>query len=95
MFSKVLIANRGAIAVRVCRTLREMGVHSVAVYAEDDANSLHVRHADSAVCLGAGLARDTYLNQEKILSIATDLGVDAIHPGYGFLSENGEFCSGL
>ncbi len=88
---RVLIANRGAIAVRITRTLREMGIESVAIYAEADRDSLHVRGADHAYSLGEGAARDTYLDQEKILGIAKEAQVDAIHPGYGFLSENTKF----
>jgi urea carboxylase len=91
MFEKVLIANRGAIAVRIQRTLRRMGIASVAVYAETDTDSLHVRGADEAFSLGAGGAAETYLNVERLLAIATQAGAQAIHPGYGFLSENPEF----
>ena len=86
MFEKVLIANRGAIAVRIIRTLKRMGIKSVAIYADSDANSLHVKHADESICLGQGAASDTYLNQEEILRIAKTSGAQAIHPGYGFLS---------
>ncbi|MFX4226768.1 MAG: urea carboxylase [Porticoccaceae bacterium] len=88
---RVLIANRGAIAVRIMRTLREMGIESVAVYAEADRDSLHVRKADHVYSLGEGTARETYLNQDKIFSVAKEAQVDAIHPGYGFLSENTGF----
>lgn len=91
MFTKVLIANRGAIACRIIRTLRKMGIGSVAVYNEADAMSLHVVDADEAYSLGEGNAANTYLNQEKILEIAKQSGAEAIHPGYGFLSENPEF----
>ena len=91
MFSKILIANRGAIATRVIRTLNTLNIASVAVFAESDANSLHVRHADEAFCLGEGPAADTYLNVDKIIDIAKQTGAEAIHPGYGFLSENADF----
>ncbi|AJQ95728.1 urea carboxylase [Gynuella sunshinyii] len=91
MFNKVLIANRGAIATRIIRTLTKMQIGSVAVYAESDAKSLHVKRADEAFSLGEGSASDTYLDMEKILHIAKQSGADAIHPGYGFLSENATF----
>ena len=91
MFKKVLIANRGAIAARVMRTLKQMGIESVAVYAESDRDSLHVLQADVAVCLGEGAAKDTYLNQDKLFAIMAQQQVDAVHPGYGFLSENPDF----
>lgn len=91
MFSKVLIANRGAIATRIIRTLKTLNIQSVAVYAQSDANSLHVRHADEAFCLGEGAAAETYLNVEKIITLAKQTNADAIHPGYGFLSENADF----
>lgn len=93
MFTKVLIANRGAIACRIIRTLDRLGVDSVAVYAESDANSLHVRQASESFSLGDGPANETYLDQDKIIEIALKSGVQAIHPGYGFLSENSEFVS--
>jgi urea carboxylase len=91
MFKRVLIANRGAIATRIIRTLRRLGVESVAVYNDADAQSLHVQRADIAVNLGAGSAAHTYLDIDKVLQVARDTGAEAIHPGYGFLSENTEF----
>ncbi|PZD97151.1 urea carboxylase [Paenibacillus sambharensis] len=92
MFTKVLIANRGAIAVRIERTLRQMGIASVAVYTKADQDSLHVDLADEAVLIGEGPAKESYLNEELILRIARERGVEAIHPGYGFLSENADFA---
>lgn len=91
MFKKILIANRGAIACRVIRTLKSMNITSVAVYAEADLDSLHVEQADEAYSLGEGAAASTYLGQEKIIEIAKSCGAEAIHPGYGFLSENPTF----
>jgi urea carboxylase len=92
MFKKILIANRGAIAVRIERTLRNMGIRSVAVYTKADQDSLHVDLADEAILIGEGAAKDSYLNEELILKTALESGADAIHPGYGFLSENAGFA---
>ena len=92
MFTKVLIANRGEIACRLIRTLKKMGIKSVAIYSEPDAGASHVMDADEAVCVGAAPATESYLNSKKILQIAIDTGAQAIHPGYGFLSENADFA---
>src|SRR5690242_2784173 len=92
MFSKILIANRGEIAVRIIRACRELDVRTAAVYSEADRGSLHVRMADEAFCIGPAPARDSYLNIPNIMSTAELLGVDAIHPGYGFLAENPRFA---
>lgn len=91
MFKKILIANRGEIALRIIRTCREMGIKTVAVYSTADRDSLHVRFADEAVCIGPPPSRQSYLSIQNIISAAEVTGADAIHPGYGFLSENAEF----
>ena len=91
MFKKILIANRGEIAVRVIRACREMKIKTVAVYSEADKNALHVRMADEAFHIGNAPSSESYLCWEKILEVAKKSGAEAIHPGYGFLSENAEF----
>ena len=92
MFEKILIANRGEIALRIQRACREMGIKTVAVHSEADANAMHVRMADEAVCIGPAKASESYLNKPAIISAAVITGADAIHPGYGFLSENADFA---
>ena len=92
MFKRVLVANRGEIAVRVIRALRALSVSSVAVYSKEDRDALHTRLADERVCIGEGAARNSYLNMDTILTVAKNTGCDAIHPGYGFLSENAQFA---
>lgn len=92
MFRKVLIANRGEIAVRIIRACREMGIRTAAVYSEADRDAMHVRLADEAVCIGPASPKDSYLRMEQIIGTALALKAEAIHPGFGFLSENAEFA---
>ena len=93
MFDKILIANRGEIALRIIRTCHEMGINTVAVYSTIDRDALHVRFADEAVCIGPPSSQESYLRPDRIIAAAEVTGVDAIHPGYGFLSENAEFSA--
>ena len=92
MFEKILIANRGEIALRVIRACKDMGIRSLAVYSEADHDSLHVQAADEAICIGPGPSAQSYLKIDRIISAAEVGDVDAIHPGYGFLSENAHFA---
>src|ERR1700739_840344 len=92
MFRKVLVANRGEIALRVLNACRELGIRTVAIYSEADRNSLHVRFADEAICIGPPRPADSYLNVPAVISAAEITNVDAIHPGYGLLSENANFA---
>lgn len=92
MFSKILVANRGEIALRIIRACKELGIQTVAVYSEPDRHSLHVRFADEAVCIGPAPSQDSYLNIPAIISATEITDVEAIHPGYGFLSENAHFA---
>lgn len=92
MFSKILIANRGEVAVRIIRACNEMGISTVAIYSKADEEALHTSLADRSICVGGSMPQDSYLNQERIISAALATGAQAIHPGYGFLSENHEFA---
>src|SRR3989339_2120461 len=94
MFKKILIANRGEIAVRVIRACKELGITSAAVYSDADKTSLHTILADESYSLGASTASESYLNKNKILDLAKKIKADAIHPGYGFFSENSDFDDG-
>ena len=95
MFKKILIANRGEIACRVMKTARQMGIQTVAVYSDADASALHVRMADEAVHIGGSASAESYLRMDRIIQACLDTGAEAVHPGYGFLSENAEFCEAL
>ena len=95
MFEKVLIANRGEIALRIHRACKEMGISTVVVHSEADRDAMAVRLADESVCIGPPTSRDSYLNMQAILSAAQISGADAIHPGYGFLSENADFADAV
>src|ERR1700759_5265162 len=92
MFEKVLVANRGEIAVRIIRACKELNIRTVAVYSEIDANSMHVQMADEAICIGKAASAESYLRIDRIISAAEVGDVDAIHPGYGFLAENAHFA---
>lgn len=92
MIQRVLIANRSEIAVRIIRACKEMGIETVAVYSQADKEALHVQMADQAVCIGASLASESYLNMNNLIQAACLTGCDAIHPGFGFLSENSRFA---
>ncbi|MCI8631719.1 MAG: acetyl-CoA carboxylase biotin carboxylase subunit, partial [Firmicutes bacterium] len=93
MFSKILIANRGEIAVRIIRACKEMGINTVAVYSEADRQALHVALADESYCIGTSESKESYLQEDRIISAAMISGAQAIHPGYGFLSENAHFAA--
>ena len=95
MFKKILIANRGEIACRIIRTARSMGIKTVAVHSDIDSNSQHVRLADESVSLGGMTAQESYLQSKKIIAACQKTGAEAVHPGYGFLSEQAEFAIAL
>jgi acetyl/propionyl-CoA carboxylase alpha subunit len=95
MFNKILIANRGEIAIRIMRACRELGIKTVAVYSDADAHAQHVQFADEAILLGDAAPKESYLNVDKIIRAALDSKADAIHPGYGFLSENASFAAAV
>ncbi len=95
MFDKILIANRGEIALRILRAAKELGIATVAVHSTADADAMHVRLADESVCIGPPAARDSYLNIASLIAACEITGADAVHPGYGFLSENARFAEVL
>ena len=95
MFNKILIANRGEIAIRIMRACRELGIQTVAVYSEADQNAQHVQFADEAILLGGAVPKESYLNVDALLRAARVSQADAIHPGYGFLSENASFAAAV
>src|SRR5512141_983753 len=95
MINKILIANRGEIAIRIMRACKELGIQTVAVYSDADRNALHVQHADEAIYIGAASPKESYLNADVIIRAALDSKADAIHPGYGFLSENASFAAAV
>ena len=92
MYSKILIANRGEIALRVILACKELGIRTVAVHSEADRDALHVRYADDDVCIGPAMSKESYLNISSIIAAAEITGADAVHPGYGFLAENAHFA---
>ena len=95
MFKKILIANRGEIAIRIMRACKELGIQTVAVYSDADKNSLHVQHADEAIHIGDSSPKESYLNADKLVQAALISKAEAIHPGYGFLSENASFAAAV
>ncbi len=95
MFSKILIANRGEIACRVIRSARRMGIATVAVYSQVDRDAMHVRQADEAICIGGDSSSESYLRHESVIEACVSSGAQAVHPGYGFLSENAQFVEAL
>ena len=95
MFNKILIANRGEIAIRIMRACRELGIQTVAVYSDADQNALHVQQADEAIHIGPASPKESYLGMDKIIAAAKQANAEAIHPGYGFLSENASFAAAV